>query len=462
MFTALPFCFAESEDFAPILISSFVAMLVGLICWLFTKRNLQRVIRIKESYLIVTLGWILMSITGTLPFLISGAIPSFTDAFFETMSGFTTTGASLLTDIESVPKNILFWRSMTHWIGGMGIIVLAIAIMPILGFGGMQMFSAESSGLTTSKLHPRITATAKRLWIIYVMFTAVETILLMFGGMNFFDAINHSMSTVSTGGFSTKNTSLVEANPYIQYVVTFFMFIAGINFSLHYVFLKGRFGNVFRNEELRFYGSVVIVISIVVAAALFFKHDLPLEQATRESLFTIVSMVNGTGFVVTDYEQWSPFLMYIIFIVSFFGACAGSTAGGLKMIRVRLLLKNSVLELRRLLHTRRTLIPVKMNGKTIPNEVMAKVLAFFFFYIIMFVSGSIALSIVGMDFISAMSAVVACLSNVGPGIGSVGALDNYAHVPAFGKWALSFLMLVGRLEIFTVLLLLTPAFWRRI
>ncbi len=461
MMTALPFSYKHHESMFPLLAAGGITLLIGLIFRMLTARKLTLDMHMKEGYMVVTFAWIFMSLTGALPYVISGAIPSYTNAFFETMSGFTTTGASILSDIESLPKGILFWRSMTHWIGGMGIIVLAIAVMPVLGFGGMQMFAAEASGLTTDKLHPRITDTAKRLWIIYVLITGAQTAMLMFGEMDFYESLNHSMSTVATGGFSTNNVSLVNASPYTQYVVTFFMFTAGINFALHYFTLKGRLGKVFKNEEFKFYLIVVLILSFVVAIALLWKKELPAEQAFREALFHVVSIITTTGFIAADYEQWTPFLIYLIFVISFFGACAGSTAGGLKMVRVRLLLKDSALELKRLLHPR-AVIPVRISGKNVPREVMANVLAFFFFYILIFGIGSMILTMLGMDLHSSMGSAVACMSNVGPGIGSVGAMDNYSHVPVAGKWLLSFLMLVGRLEIFTVLLLLTPGFWKKI
>ncbi|GIV33207.1 MAG: Trk system potassium transporter TrkH [Chitinophagales bacterium] len=461
MLLALFFSWHFKEDLIPLMLSGGITLLIGLSFRLFTTRKISLDMHMKEGYLVVALAWVFMSLTGALPYVLSGAIPSYTDAFFETMSGFTTTGATILPDIESLPQGILFWRSLTHWIGGMGIIVLAIAVMPVLGFGGMQMFAAEASGLTTDKLHPRITDTAKRLWIIYVLFTGLETVLLMLGEMDFYEALNHSMATIATGGFSTYNTSLVDASVYTQYVVTIFMFIAGINFSLHYFVLKGRFGKVFRNEEFIFYTVITALLGCVVTISLFWRHHLPLEEAFRQAFFHVVSIITTTGFVATDYEQWSPFLVYLIFVISFFGGCAGSTAGGLKMVRVRLLLNDSALELKRLLHPR-AVIPVRINGKNVPREIMANVLAFFFFYILVFGVASLLLAVLGMDLISAMGSAVACLSNVGPGIGTVGAMDNYAHVPIAGKWLLSFLMLMGRLEIFTVLLILIPAFWKKI
>ncbi len=461
MLSSIIVCLFYGESISPILYSSCITIVLGFIFYLSTFRNIKMDLRMKEGYLVVTLSWLIVSLTGAIPYVISGAIPSYTDAFFETISGYTTTGATILSDIESLPKSILFWRSMTHWLGGMGIIVLAIAIMPILGFGGMQMFAAEASGLTTDKLHPRITDTAKRLWVIYVFYTIVQTVLLMFGEMDFFDSLNHAFSSISTGGFSTKNDSLISASAYTQYVVIIFMFLGGINFSLHYFLLKGKFSKIWKNEEFRFYTFLLLFLGILVAIALYWKKGLPAEESFREGLFQMVSIITTTGFVSVDYGQWSPFLVYLIFIITFFGGCAGSTSGGLKMVRVRLLLKDSALELKRILHPR-AVIPVRISGKPVTREIMANVLAFFFFYILMFASGAMILSMIGVDFVTSLSASAACITNVGPGIGEVGAVDNYSKIPVLGKWLLSFMMLVGRLEIFTVLLLFSPAFWKKV
>ena len=461
MFTTLPFSFAyEDGDWAALGSAAGGTMLAGLIIWLVNRKKVKIDIKKREGYLIVSLGWVAMSLFGALPYFLTGAIPSYTDAFFETISGFTTTGASVINDIESLPKSILFWRSLTHWIGGMGIIVLTIAIMPILGFGGMQLFVAEVPGLSPDKLHPRIKETAKRLWLLYVALTTLEAVLLIAGDMDVFDAVCHSMATIATGGFSTKQASMAHYSPYIQYVVIVFMFLAGVNFSLHYFTLKGNVKKLWRNEEFRFYLILVLIMSSIIALALIWKRGLPVEQAIRDSLFQVIAIITTTGFVSADYENWTPFLMFTIFVMMFFGACAGSTGGGMKMIRVRLLLKNSALELKRLIHPR-AIIPLRISGKTISPEIIANVLAFFFFYIIIFVAGSVVMSMLGLDFLSSIGSVASCLSNVGPGIGSVGPMDNYAHIPDLGKWVLSFLMLCGRLEIFTILIMFSATFWKK-
>ncbi|NTW24929.1 MAG: TrkH family potassium uptake protein, partial [Lentimicrobium sp.] len=396
---------------------------------------------------------------GAIPFMLSGVTQSYTDAFFETMSGFTTTGASIFTDIESIPKGILFWRSLTHWIGGMGIIVLSLAVLPVLGIGGMQLFMAEVPGITPDKLHPRITQTAQRLWGIYVLLTFVLTLLLMLGGMNLFDALCHAFGTMATGGFGTKNDSVAGFSPYIQYVIIIFMFLAGVNFTLHYFALKGKFKKIITNEELRNYFYVVIIATAIIASALYIIQGQPAEKSFRDSLFQVVSIVTTTGFVSTDYLLWPFFAWFLIFLLMFTGGCAGSTGGGIKMVRILLLFKNSLLELKRLIHPL-AIIPVRLNGKSVPQNIIFNVLAFFLIYIIIFAFGSLALTFLGLEFESAVGATAACLGNIGPGLGIVGPVLNFGLVPDAGKWLLSLLMLLGRLELFTVLILFSSSFWK--
>lgn len=459
MFLGIPFSLYYGEDDVyALLISGFSTSTFGGILW-YINRNCKKDIKKREGYLIVTLGWISLALSGCLPFVISGAIPSFTNAFFETMSGFTTTGASILTDIESIPKGILFWRSMTHWIGGMGIIVLSLAILPILGIGGMQLFIAEVPGLTPDKLHPRIKETAKRLWLIYVLLTIIETILLSFGGMSLFDALCHSFATLATGGFSTKNSSAIEFTPYIQYVITLFMFLAGINFSLHFFMLTGKFKKLFKNEEFKLYSLGILLVASIVGFIIYSSTDHVFEKSARDALFMVVSIITTTGFVSADYTSWTPFLTILFFVLMFVGGSAGSTGGGIKVVRFLLLFKNSFLELKRLIHPR-AIIPVRLNGKAISNDIISNVLAFFLFYIIIFVFGSMFMTFLGLDFLSAIGSVAATLGNIGPGIGSVGPMSNFAEIPDLGKWFLSFLMLLGRLELFTVLILFSPYFWK--
>lgn len=463
MLVGLPFSIYDgSDDIGPIVAASAITLLFGAICWSVGANSDRTDIGKREGYLIVTLGWITMSLFGALPFVLSGAIPSYTDAFFETMSGFTTTGASVLNDIESMPSGVLFWRSMTHWIGGMGIIVLSLAILPILGIGGMQLFVAEVPGPTADKIHPRVKETAKRLWLIYFMLTFIQTVLLMFGGMSLFDSINHSFATMATGGFSTKQDSIAFYNdqPYIQYVLMLFMYFAGINFSLHYFALKRRFNRVWQSEEFRVYTGGIIVIALIHTAGLMFYHGVGLERAFRDGMFTTLTIVTTTGFVTADYEQWALPLMFIVFILMFTGGSAGSTSGGIKVVRLLLIVKNSVAELKRLLHPR-AIIPVRLDGRAVPTNIMSNILAFFILYMLIFIVSALIMSALGLDFISAIGATIACLGNIGPGFGMVGPTANFAEISIVGKWFLSFLMLLGRLELFTILILLTPTYWNK-
>ncbi|HRV92656.1 MAG TPA: TrkH family potassium uptake protein [Anaerolineae bacterium] len=463
MLAGLPFSwYYGSNDILPIVIASAITLIFGGACWSLTLNSNRTDIGKREGYLIVTLGWVMMSLFGALPFVFSGAIPSYTDAFFETMSGYTTTGASVLNNIEEIPKGILFWRSMTHWIGGMGIIVLSLAIMPILGIGGMQLFVAEVPGPTADKIHPRVKETAKRLWFIYFLLTAIETILLMLGNMSLYDAINHSFATMATGGFSTKQLSIAYYNdqPYIQYVIMLFMYFAGANFAMHYFALKRRFDRVWHNEEFRFYTFSIIVVGLIHTAGLMVNDGLHIERAFRDSMFTTLTIVTTTGFVTADYETWAVPLLFIVFMLMFTGGSAGSTAGGIKVVRLLLIIKNSLVELKRLLHPR-AIIPVRLDGRAVPSNIMTNILAFFILYLLIFVSAALIMTAIGLDFISAIGATIACLGNIGPGLGSVGPTANFAHVPGLGKWFLSFLMLLGRLELFTVLILFTSAFWRK-
>lgn len=458
--SGIPFSvYYGSHDIHALWVSGLIAALTGALPLLLIKKRPETTIGKREGYIIVSFSWVIISLFGSLPYILSGVIPDLSDAFFETMSGFTTTGSSVLSDIESVPKGILFWRSMTHFIGGMGIIVLSLAVLPFLGFGGSQLFSAEVPGLKTDKLHPRITQTAKRLWLIYFAFVLLQTLLMMAGGLSFFDSICHSFSTMATGGFSTYNNSVAGFSPYLQYIIIIFMFLAGTNFTLHYLLLHRQVLKVLRDEEFRYYFFLVLGMGVIIGGMLFAFHGLPAEKAFRDATFQVASIVTTTGFVSADYLLWKPFIWFLIFLLMFTGGSAGSTGGGIKAVRTLLLVKTSLMELKRLVHPR-AYIPVRYNRQPVAQETIAKVLAFFFFYMALFVLGSIAMSFLGLDFESAVGAVIASLGNIGPGIGSVGPVENYSHIHDAGKWILSFLMLTGRLEIFTVLVLLNPGFWR--
>ena len=454
-----------------IALASIVSMFIGITSMYFTREHKKEVKR-KEGYIIVAFGWIVMTISGMLPYLFSGSIPSITNAFFETMSGYTTTGASILDDIEVLPEGILLWRSLTHWIGGMGIIVLAIAILPLLGIGGMQLFSAEAPGPSADKLHPRITDTAKRLWYIYLGYTVAETLLLKLAGMSFFDAVNHSLATLSTGGFSTKNASLAYWNdqPMIQYIVILFMFLAGTNFVLSYFAFKGKIQRVIKDEEFKFYSIFIIVFTVIVALVIYFEANIPVsdyhpmvkgigESSFRHGLFQVVSVITTTGFVTADFTDWTPFLTVFFFGLMFLGGSAGSTAGGIKVMRHLLIIKNGILEFKRTLHTN-AVIPVRYNNKTVREHIVYNIIAFFVLYMLSFIIGSMVLGFLGLDFESAIGGAASSLGNVGPAFGSLSPLNNFNDLPVLGKWWCTFLMLLGRLELFTVLIILTPYFWK--
>ncbi len=461
MFTGIPFSiYYCGFECLSLLYSGLITIAAGGLMYLLNRKRNDSQLGKREGYLIVSLAWVIISIFGTLPFLISGSISNFTDAFFETMSGFTTTGATILNDIEAQPKGILFWRSMTHWIGGMGIIVLSLAILPILGIGGMQLFVAEVPGPTKDKLHPRIKETAKRLWGIYVLLTFVQTILMMFGGMNLFDALCHAFATMATGGFSTQNASVANYSPYIQYVIIIFMIMAGTNFALHYFSLSGKIKKVFRDEEYRVYLLTILLSTIVIALGLIFMTNRAVEKSFRDALFQVVSIITTTGFVTDDYLLWPVSLWMIIFLLMFVGGSAGSTGGGVKVVRQLLLFKNTRLELKRIIHPH-AFLPVRLNGRVISEEIISKVMAFFLIYMMIFGLGVLIMSLTGLNYESSIGSVIASLGNIGPGIGAVGPVLNYAEITVFGKWFLSFLMLLGRLELFTILILLSPTFWKK-
>ena len=461
---ALPSVIYVEEGWRTLVLSGSISIITGIIGMIYARGSNKDITK-KEGFLIVTLGWIFLTLSGCIPYIVSGTIPEFTSAFFESISGYTTTGASVLNDIEAMPHAILMWRSTTHWIGGMGIIVLTVAILPILGIGGMQLFSAEAPGVTADKLHPRITGTAKRLWFIYVAITFIETILLKLAGMNFFDALNHSMATVSTGGFSTKNASMAAYNdlPAVQYIVIFFMFLSGVNFALSYWGIKGKFDKIYNNEEFRFYLFLTLIVTAISTIVLMgVQHSgWNLEESFRHSLFQVVAFITTTGFVTADLTNvGSAYILKVIFFVLMFvGGCAGSTAGGVKIVRHLLIFKNSILEFKRLLHPN-AVVPVRLNGHAVKSKITFNVMAFIIIYLTIFGLGTMVMSLTGLNFETALGATATSIGNVGPGLGDVGPVENFASITPFGKMFLSFLMLVGRLEIFTVLILFTPYFWR--
>ncbi|MEZ4983552.1 MAG: TrkH family potassium uptake protein [Saprospiraceae bacterium] len=411
MWTGLPVSYLfDSGDMGAIGWSGLVCVGIGGFFWWATPRD-DRAVRKREGYLIVALGWLVMTTFGMLPYLLSGVIPHVADAFFETVSGMTTTGASVLTDIEAAPEGILYWRSLTQWIGGMGIIVLTVAIFPLLGIGGVELFVAEAPGPTSDKLHPRISETAKRLWLIYVGLTGVLCLLLFAEGMTFYDAVNHALTTMATGGFSTKNASMAAFSPAIQYTTAVFMFLAGTNFTVTYFALKGRFSRVWASDEFKAYVFMIVLFTVAVTLSIHAAVDISWEQAFRDGMFQVLSLITTTGFVSADYTAWSGGLTLFFFILLFVGASAGSTSGGIKVIRHLVFFKNSFLEFKRILHPR-AIVPLRLNGEVVKGRIITHIIIFLLLYMMIFLLGSLVLAWMGMDFMTAIGAVATSLGNV--------------------------------------------------
>lgn len=423
------------------------------------RGNLKSGLNLKESYLAVTFTWLVISLFGTLPYLFTGSISSFIDAFFETSSGFTTTGASILTDIEAVPKSILYWRSLTHWIGGMGIIVLVVAILPMLRIGGYNLFKSEASGISYEKLTPKTGSTAKRLWGIYIGLTFVQTSLLLLGDMDFFDALCHSFGTIATGGFSTKNTSIAGYSPYSQYVIMVFMLLSGINFVLHYFMIKGRFKKVWHNDELKTYLSIILVAGIIVSVVLIVAQNGGVEETIRIAFFQVVSIMTSTGYVTANYLLWPAQAWFIIFLLMFVGASIGSTGGGIKVIRHVVAFKSFYVHFKRLLRPN-SIIPLRINGETIEDDKVSVIVSFIMLYFVTAFAGTLVMLFLGLDLATAGSSVLSAMGAVGPGFGTIGPVSNFFHIPGFGKILLSFFMILGRLELTTVFILFTRFFWK--
>lgn len=447
-------------DSLSILSSAIITLTIGILLFLLFYKK-EREISHKEGFLIVALAWVSIGFFGALPYLFSGTLTSLVDAYFESIAGFTTTGATVFSDVEGLPHGILLWRSLSQWLGGMGIILLSVAILPLLGVGGMQLYKAEAPGIKSEKLKPRIAETAKSLWYVYLVLTFAESFLLYLGGMNPFDAINHSLTTLATGGFSTNNLSVSAYNsPFVEGVITFFMFVAGINFTLHYLLLGGGIRTYWESREFRFYLLTILLFIFIISIDLFFSLYRDIFTSLRYASFQVVSIMTTTGFTTADYETW-PFLsQFLLLILMFIGGSAGSTAGGIKVVRILLLLKQGYRELYRLIHPH-AVVPVKLGNKTVDVSVMEGIWGFFFIYLSVFIAASIIMASLSLDIISAIASVAATLGNVGPGLGMVGPMDNFGAIPSLGKVTLIFTMLLGRLEIFTILILFTPEFWKR-
>lgn len=458
MLLCIPVALYFHESTYPFTHTLLITLTVGLALFILTyRKDMHHELTRHDAYIIVTIAWTIIGLAGSLPYIFSGSIPHFADAYFESVSGFTTTGSSILTNIEALPKSILFWRSLTHWIGGIGIILLVIILMPSLKMGGYQIFTLESS--LQEKIKPRIRYVGYRLFLIYLVLTLSEILFLMLGGMNFFESTCHAFGTVATGGFSPKNDSIASYSPYIQYVIMIFMVLAGINFVLYYHLIKREFKKVKGNEEFRFYVWVLLIIGFFLTFSLFFTMNKSFEESFREAFFQIISMVTCTGFATTDYMNWPHYAILIIFLSMFLGGSTGSTAGGIKMIRHLILFKNIRRRFKQHLHPQ-VVLPVKVNKHTLTPAANQSVLTFITIYILVFLLGSFILTFTGVDIPTATSSIATCMAGIGPGIGSVGPAGNFAFYTDAGKYILVFFMLLGRLEIYTIMILFTRNFWR--
>ena len=426
----------------------------------FSCRKVEKKISKNDGFIIVSLIWILFALFGSLPYLLTGTIPNFTNAFFESISGFTTTGASILSNFEQIPRSILLWRSLTQWMGGMGIIVLGMAVLPIFGIGGMELFTADIPRPTAETTKFKLKQTVFNLWFIYIGITLLEILLLWLGPMNLYDAINHSFTTISSGGFSTHKDSIAHWNsPYIEYVISFFMLIAGINLPLIYAAFKGKFAKLFRNEELKYYLLFIIAATAIVYSGILMFTSTGFGKAFRESIFQVIAIISTTGFTTVNYSGWPLYLLLFMFMLFFMGACSGSTGGGMKVMRILLLLKNGYYEVRRSLHPS-AVIPVRLNRKAVSDEIITNVLAFLMIYLFIFFISTLLFTFMNLDITAAMGTAASALGNIGPGIKATNPTESYAQLPVIGKWLFSFLMLLGRLELFTILVLFSPSFWK--
>lgn len=440
------------------LISIFITGILGFIMG--KKEETKENIKAKEGLAIVAFGWILASFFGSLPFVLSGSIPSWIDSFFETVSGFTTTGATIVDNVEALPMGILFWRSFTHWIGGMGILVFTIAILPTLGVGGFQIFKVESPGPMPDRIVPKVKDTAKILYTTYFIMTILEIILLLFGGMPLYDAAVHTFGTVGTGGFSIKAASVgAYDSTYIHIIIGIFMILSGVNFSLYYFLFQGKWKEVFKNEELRLYFGIIFSSVILIALNINSEIYKNIGLALRDAFFQVGSIITTTGYATTDFDKWPTFSKSILFLLMFVGGCAGSTGGGIKNIRILVLFKLVKREFSKILHPR-AVIPIKTNGEILSNETVVSIASFFVLYIFIFVLGTVFVSLEGVDLVSSSSAVASALGNIGPGFGFVGPIRTFSGFNPINKLVLSLFMLLGRLELFTILALFLPKTWR--
>ncbi|MFP4048591.1 MAG: TrkH family potassium uptake protein [Desulfovermiculus sp.] len=461
MLLPLGFSLVAKEEAA---VSFLQAILLSIVCggglFLVSRAEKGHTVTHREGMCIVTLGWIGAGLFGSLPFYLSGSIPAFTDCVFETFSGFTTTGSTILEDIESLPSGILLWRSLTQWLGGMGIVLLSLAILPFLGVGGMQLYKAEVPGPSPDKLRPRVRDTAKLLWQVYLLLSALQFLFLLAGGMSFYDSLCHTFTTMPTGGFSPKGASIGHYDSvYFDLVITFFMFMAGVNFALHFQLLRRNPSAWWRSPEFRFYLLVTLAVTLIVTWCIYGSVYSSLGQALRYALFQVVSIFTTTGYGTADYELWGPLAQFLLLLCMIVGGSAGSTAGGVKCMRVIILIKQAQRELMRLVHPR-AVVPVRLGGTIVSDEIVNGVVGFFLLYLLLAALSMCFLAALGVDILTSIGAVIACISNIGPGLGQVGPTDHFGHLPVTAKWILSFCMLLGRLEIYTVIVLLYKEFWK--
>ncbi len=464
LFMLVPFFVSiayKGADITSLGTSFVITFISGLALFFLTKSQKKIELKHRDGFAVVTISWLAMSFFGAIPYIMSGVTPTFSGAYFESMAGFTTTGASVLSNLETLPKGILMWRSLTQWMGGMGIIVFSLAILPMLGAGGMQLFKAEVPEIGVEKLRPRIIDMAKSLWYIYAGMTTVLAVLLSIAGMEIYDAFCHAFTTMATGGFSTKTASIAHfQSVYIDIIITVFMFLAGINFSLHFYALRGNFSKFHRSSEFKFYCLVTMFATLVITASTMGSAHTSLAEALRYASFQVVSIMTTTGFATADYELWPVLSQILLFSLMFLGGMVGSTGGGMKQVRILLMFKQAYRELYHLIHPH-ALSVLKLDDKNVPKETLGGIWGFLFLFILISVVATLGMAALGLDIITSASTVISAMSNVGPALGDAGPAENYASIPAAGKWILSVCMLIGRLEIYTVIVLFMPMFWEK-
>ena len=459
----LPVFYGENDLFGFIM-ASLLSACCGMTFMMIGKstKNKESAMTRRDGYIVVAVSWVLFSIFGSLPYYVSGYIPSYTDAYFETMSGFTTTGATIIDNIEAMPHGLLFWRSLTQWIGGLGIVFFTVAVLPIFGIGEVQLFAAEAIGPTHGKLHPRISVSGRWIITVYILITVLCAIALRFCGMGVFDSVNHALCTAATGGFSTKNASIGYFNSHsIEYVITFFMFLSGINYGLlFFVIFRARLNKLAEDTEFKWYLVILLIFTLIVAVSLYISTPYDGPTSVRNALFHVTAIITTTGFTTTDYTLWPPFIWMLLGLGMYFGACAGSTSGGMKSVRIAVLIKSMRNEFKRILHPN-AILPVRVSGKVVSGATKQSVLTFSIFFLALVFIGWFFYLAIGIDIADAYGTALSCLSNVGLTIGDHGCNIPWSSMPSIGKWFSTFLMLMGRLEVFSVLLILTPSFWKR-